>query len=177
MALSAAIPAGGNAENTIDVKNSHDILISGNTCSNDGEANIVVHEIDSNHIDPSYNIIVENNKCITGGQGDRMDQGYRIYAGIYVNYTKSAVVRYNWVERAFRCRHLSWKTWNQKQTTTRSTEILFLNCGTGTGDSPQGGIELGDCFGTKVYNNYDIQPAGDRRTWNIHIRRPQHGRH
>ena len=39
---------------------------------------------------------------------------------------------------------------------------IILNCGTGTGAGQEGGIQLGDCVGTKVYNNsiYNQQGTG-----------------
>ena len=151
---------GGNAENAIDVKNSHDIIISGNTCSDDGEANIVVHEVDDNHIDTTYNIIVENNRCLTGGQGDRMNQGYRVYSGIYVRYAENSIVRYNWVEQAFGS-GIFVQDLASKANNNQVYGNIILNCGNGKMASPQGGIELGDCVGTKVYNNtiYNQQGA------------------
>jgi hypothetical protein len=143
---------GGNGENTIDIKNSHHIVIADNICSDDGEANIVVHEIDDNHIDSTSNIIVENNICKTGGQGDRLNQGYRVYSGIYVNFAKSSIVRYNWVEQAFGS-GIFMQDLESKANLNQIYGNVILNCGTGTGAMPQGGIELGDCVGTKVYNN------------------------
>ena len=143
---------GGNAENTIDVKNSHDIIITGNTCSDDGEANIVVHEIDNDHVNATYNITVEKNTCLTGGQGDRANQGYRVYSGIFVNYTKNSIVRYNWVEQAFGS-GIFITDLESKANNNQVYGNIIINCGTGTGAGQQGGIELGDCVGTKIYNN------------------------
>ena len=64
---------GGNGENTIDVKDSHDILIRDNDADLDHEYNIVVHSVDSP--DSTYNVRVEHNRCLRGGQGGKLSAG------------------------------------------------------------------------------------------------------
>ena len=60
---------GGNGESTVDVKDSHDVVISDNDADLDREYNIVVHSVD----DPesTYNVRVEGNRFSRGGQGGR----------------------------------------------------------------------------------------------------------
>ena len=60
---------GGNGENTIDVKDSHNIVISNNVADLDREYNIVVHSVDSR--DSTYGVRVAGNHCSRGGQGGR----------------------------------------------------------------------------------------------------------
>ena len=152
---------GGNVENSIDVKNSHDIVIFGNHCADDGEANIVVHDADTAPNDLTYNITVEKNKCFRGGQGDRAGQGYRIYAGIFFLYANNCIIRYNWVEEAFGTGILILDLESKVNNNKVYGNIIFT-CGTGTGAISQGGIQIGDCVGTKVYNNtiYNQQGTG-----------------
>ena len=168
----------GNVENSIDVKNSHDIVISHNNCSDDGEANIVIHDADTAPNNLTYNITVEYNHCLTGGQGDRAKQGYRIYAGIFAQYVDRCIIRNNWIEKAYG----SGIFMTDLESASNNNEItgnVIVDCGTGTGSMPQAGIELGDCVGTKVYNNtifnqqgtggYGIYAAGGTHTLGIKI--------
>ncbi len=64
---------GGNGENTIDVKDSHDIVIRNNDADLDREYNIVVHSVDMP--DSTYNVRVEANRCSRGGQGAKLSAG------------------------------------------------------------------------------------------------------
>jgi len=64
---------GGNGENTIDVKDSHDILIRDNDADLDREYNIVVHSVDAPT--STYNVRVEHNRCLRGGQGGELTAG------------------------------------------------------------------------------------------------------
>ena len=84
---------GGNGENTVDVKDSHDIVISGNRGYGDGEYNIVVHGVDSNEL--TYNVTVEKNQCIRGGQAGQLT------AGIVLLFTHDSKVRNNIVQEAY----------------------------------------------------------------------------
>jgi hypothetical protein len=84
---------GGNGENTIDVKDSSDILITENHADNDGEYNIVVHGVDSDHL--TYNVTVESNQCRRGGQSGVLT------AGIVLLFTRACAVRNNRVEEAY----------------------------------------------------------------------------
>lgn len=84
---------GGNGENTVDVKDSHDIVISGNRGYGDGEYNIVVHGVDSDNL--TYNITVEKNHCIRGGQAGHLT------AGIVLLFTHDSKVRNNIVQEAY----------------------------------------------------------------------------
>jgi hypothetical protein len=84
---------GGNGENTIDVKDSHHVLITDNQTDNDTEYNIVVHSVDAN--DLTYNIVVEGNRCRRGGQGGKLS------AGIALLFVRRSKVRRNRVEHAY----------------------------------------------------------------------------
>lgn len=84
---------GGNGENTVDVKDSHDVLITDNQSDNDTEYNIVVHGVDSN--DLTYNIVVERNRRLRGGQGGKL------LAGIALQFVRKSRVRRNRVEDAY----------------------------------------------------------------------------
>ncbi len=64
---------GGNGENTIDVKDSHDVLIQDNDADFDREYNIVVHSVDNPT--STYNVRVEHNPCLRGGQGGALSAG------------------------------------------------------------------------------------------------------
>jgi len=83
---------GGNGENTIDVKDSHDVLIRDNLAENDSEYNIVVHSVDD---DSTYNVVVEKNQCRGGGQGGHLS------AGIALLFVRSSRIIDNAVEDAF----------------------------------------------------------------------------
>ena len=84
---------GGNGENTVDVKDSHDVLISDNDADLDREYNIVVHTVD----DPeaTYNVIVRNNRCWRGGQGGTLS------AGIALLFVQRSGIENNAVDFAF----------------------------------------------------------------------------
>lgn len=84
---------GGNGENTIDVKDSHDVIIRGNWAENDTEYNIVVHGVDSGRL--TYNVTVEKNQCRQGGRGGHLD------AGIALLFVRDSSVRENMVEGAY----------------------------------------------------------------------------
>lgn len=84
---------GGNGENTVDVKDSSDILISHNYADNDGEYNIVVHGVDSDQL--TYNVTVEKNRCRRGGQVGALT------AGIVLLFTRACAVRDNLIEEAY----------------------------------------------------------------------------
>jgi nitrous oxidase accessory protein NosD len=83
---------GRNGENTIDVKDSHDVIIRGNRAEGDREYNIVVHGVDSGRL--TYNVTVEKNQCRQGGRGGHLD------AGIAVLFVRDSSVRENTVEGA-----------------------------------------------------------------------------
>lgn len=91
--LIAENSGGGNGENTIDVKDSHDVRISHNRADLDGEYNIVVHGVDSDRL--TYNVIVENNHCTRGGIAGHLT------AGIVLLFTRNSKVRHNIVEGAY----------------------------------------------------------------------------
>jgi len=67
---------GDNGENTIDVKDSHDIEIENNRAEGDGEYNIVVHEVDSDS--GTFNVIVKHNRCRRAGQAGQLTSGIAI---------------------------------------------------------------------------------------------------
>jgi len=83
---------GGNGENTIDVKDSHDVIIRENWADFDQEYNIVVHGVDSP--DSTYDVRVEDNHCSRGGQGGQLS------AGIALLFVEASGVEGNLVEGA-----------------------------------------------------------------------------
>jgi hypothetical protein len=84
---------GGNGENTVDVKDSYDVVVRANQADNDAEYNIVAHGVDSDRL--TYNVTVEKNRCRRGGQGGHLD------AGIALLFVRNSVVRGNVVEGAY----------------------------------------------------------------------------
>jgi Periplasmic copper-binding protein (NosD) len=85
---------GGNGENTIDVKDSHDIVISENVAEEDTEYNIVVHRVDAG--EPTHNVRIERNTCRRGGKGGKLP------AGIALLFVEKAMVTNNLVEEPHR---------------------------------------------------------------------------
>ena len=84
---------GGNGENTIDVKDSHDILIRDNDADLDHEYNIVVHSVDTPK--STYNVRVEHNRCLRGGQGGKLS------AGIALLFVQKSGVEDNVIDSAY----------------------------------------------------------------------------
>ncbi len=84
---------GGNGENTIDVKDSHDILIRDNEADLDREYNIVVHSVDSPN--STYNIRVEHNRCLRGGQGGTLS------AGVALLFVQKSGIEDNTIDSAY----------------------------------------------------------------------------
>jgi hypothetical protein len=84
---------GGNGENTIDVKDSHDIVIRDNEADLDREYNIVVHSVDAPH--STYNVRVQGNHCSRAGQGGELS------AGIALLFVQKSGVEDNAVDFAF----------------------------------------------------------------------------
>ena len=84
---------GGNGENTIDVKDSHDILIRDNDADLDREYNIVVHSVDSPN--STYNILVGHNRCLRGGQGGKLT------AGVALLFAQKSGIEDNTVDSAY----------------------------------------------------------------------------
>ena len=84
---------GGNGENTIDVKDSHDIEIRDNDADLDREYNVVVHSVDS----PSstYSVRVTGNRCSRGGQGGELS------AGIALLFVQKSGIEDNVVDFAY----------------------------------------------------------------------------
>jgi hypothetical protein len=74
---------GGNGENTIDVKDSREIVIGNNVADRDGEYNIVVHRVEPGS--PTEQIVVTRNKCQRGGQGGQLTAGIAL---LFVQDTK-----------------------------------------------------------------------------------------
>ena len=66
---------GGNGENTIDVKDSHEVLIEQNEAVDDNEYNIVVHSVDEAGLNVTSDIVVARNHCSRGGQGRALPAG------------------------------------------------------------------------------------------------------
>lgn len=84
---------GGNGENTIDVKDSHDILISENVADEDTEYNIVVHRVDPG--EATHRITIERNTCRRGGKGGKLP------AGIALLFVEATRVSNNAVEEPY----------------------------------------------------------------------------
>ncbi len=84
---------GGNGENTIDVKDSHDVLIRDNDADLDREYNIVVHSVD--FPDSTYNVHVEHNRCLRGGQGGDLT------AGVALLFTQRSGIEDNVIDSAY----------------------------------------------------------------------------
>jgi len=84
---------GGNGENTIDVKDSHDVEISDNDADLDREYNIVVHSVDAP--DSTYNVRVDRNRCSRGGQGRELS------AGIALLFVQKSGIENNVVDSAY----------------------------------------------------------------------------
>jgi hypothetical protein len=84
---------GGNGENTIDVKDSHDINIRDNNADLDREYNIVVHSVDAPN--STYNILVQRNRCSRGGQGGELS------AGIALLFVQKSGIEDNLIDFAF----------------------------------------------------------------------------
>jgi copper-binding protein NosD len=85
---------GGNGENTVDVKDSHDIVISENVAEEDTEYNIVVHRVDAG--EPTHNVRIERNTCRRGGKGGKLP------AGIALLFVERTMVTNNVVEEPYR---------------------------------------------------------------------------
>ncbi len=84
---------GGNGENTIDVKDAHDVAILDNTADLDQEYNMVVHSVDAPN--STYNVRVEGNRCQRGGQGGELS------AGIALLFVQKSGMEDNLVEFAY----------------------------------------------------------------------------
>lgn len=84
---------GGNGENTIDVKDSHDVVIADNVADLDREYNIVVHSVDAPN--STYAVRVSGNRCSRGGQGGKLS------AGIALLFVQKSGVENNLVDSAF----------------------------------------------------------------------------
>ena len=85
---------GQNGENTIDVKDSHDIQILENLAEDDSEYNVVLHSVDQT--DLTYNLTLERNHCVRGGRGGHLT------AGIALLFVRNVRVKGNIVEYPFR---------------------------------------------------------------------------
>jgi Right handed beta helix region len=83
---------GGNGENTIDVKDSQNIVIRNNTAVNDGEYNIVAHQVDPSP--RAQHIVIRSNYCIGGGQRGSLTAGIALLA------VRSSVVVANHIQNS-----------------------------------------------------------------------------
>ena len=83
----------GNGENTIDVKDSHDIEIRDNDADLDREYNVVVHSVDSPT--STYGVRVTGNRCSRGGQGGEFS------AGIALLFVQKSGIEDNVVDFAY----------------------------------------------------------------------------
>jgi hypothetical protein len=129
---------GGNGENTIDVKDSHHVWISDNQTDNDAEYNIVVHSVDAN--DLTYNIVVEGNRCLRGGQGGKLS------AGIALLFVRRSKVRRNRVEDAYREGIIVIDVMKDSANEVSHNSLLI-------GERGRKGIVLDNAAGTRAYAN------------------------
>jgi hypothetical protein len=83
---------GGNGENTIDVKDSQNIVIRNNTAVNDGEYNIVAHQVDPSPL--ARDIVIRSNYCTGGGQRGSLTAGIALVA------VRSSVVVANHIQNS-----------------------------------------------------------------------------
>lgn len=136
---------GNCGENSIDIKDCNTVLIDGCTCDNDQEPNLVIHddEADTPPTNLSFDITVQN--CVF----DRGGQGGTLPAGVYIHYSDNVVFRRNLVMRAKGAGIYV----EDDEASANNNKIYYnvvANCGT---DNFGGGIQMGDCVGTEVYNN------------------------
>jgi parallel beta-helix repeat protein len=165
---------GGNYENSIDIKNSHHITISRNTCIDDKNANIIVHEIfpGESHApnDMSYRIIIEHNKLSGAGL-----LGFETTFSVWLYNVDDSEIRYNLIEGA----QTSGVYINDAESSLNNNKIygnIIINNGWGGFGA---GISIGDGVGTKIFNNlvynqknngHGIYVVGGVNTRNIEVK-------
>lgn len=145
---------GGNGENSIDIKNSSDINVSHNTCINDTFGAILLHEIYflEGHKPNNFNqrIVIEYNTITGAGQWfKRARSAPEITAGIWINMSDDCTVRYN---KLTDC--LGDGISIDDAESSLNNNMIYGNIIAGCGQQDwNGGIALGDCVGTKIFNN------------------------
>ena len=145
---------GGNGENSIDIKNSSDITVSHNTCANDTYGAILLHEImfleGHKPNDLNHRIVIEHNTITGAGQWFKAaPSAPEITAGIWLNMSDDCTVRYN---RLTDC--LGDGISIDDAESSQNNNQVYGNVIIGDGQQDwNGGIALGDCVGTKVFNN------------------------
>ena len=145
---------GGNGENSIDIKNSSDITVSHNTCTNDTYGAILLHEIffleGHKPNDLNHRIVIERNTITGAGQWFKTARSApEITAGIWLNMSDNCTVRYN---RLTDC--LGDGISIDDAESSQNNNQVYGNVIVGDGQQDwNGGIALGDCVGTKVFNN------------------------
>lgn len=145
----------GSGENSIDIKDTYNITISKNTCSNDQEENIILHEVSNAPNGIVDSIIVENNTCTLAGQGGDANHSM----GIWLYYVDNCIVRYNSISAAYGAGIYVF----DNEISANNNKVyynLIYNCGTGL---DKAGIDVEDAIDTKIYNNdiYNQGTTGD----------------
>jgi hypothetical protein len=140
---------GGNGENTIDVKDSHEVVISENIVENDKEYNIVVHSVDPGVA--THDIVVKRNTCRRGGQGGEFA------AGIALLFVEKTTVSDNAVEDPIRAGIYV------KDRARYSGNKVSGNRVIRTAPIVNGrGVLLEGAPGTEVLNNRDVTPSATK---------------
>jgi hypothetical protein len=131
---------GGNGENTIDVKDSEQVVIRDNQAVADGEYNIVVHSVDEGRI--ASHITVVGNRCERGGQGRQLT------AGIALLFVRDSSARDNYISHAYGAGIFE----NDRLQGAHNKINGNLLADNGTGQDT-GAITLEDVSGTRVDRN------------------------
>jgi Periplasmic copper-binding protein (NosD) len=137
--LIARNSGGGNGENTIDVKDSREIVITGNRADSDAEYNIVVHAVDRGT--STERILVKQNRCRRGGQGRQLT------AGIALLFVEQTRVAGNIVEDPYGAGIYA------RDARQDSGNAIVTNIIRGAKPRTTSGISLEDAPGTQVRQN------------------------
>jgi hypothetical protein len=136
---------GGNGENTIDVKDSHDIVVRGNQADGDTEYSIVVHGVDVPG--STYKVMVEANHSLRGGQGGKLS------GGIALLFVHDCTVARNVVEKAYGEGILVHDA--EHDSANQISSNVLIGNGSHQKSLP---LVLQDSPGTWVYGNVDDSP-------------------
>jgi hypothetical protein len=142
---------GGNAESSIDVKDTPYVKITRNVADNDGEYSIIYDAVDV--AGSTHDGEVSYNHVTRGGQNHGVDHGHgpNLYGDIALHATQNTVVKYNVVET-------SWGSGIYLDDYASiggghdNSVIYNVVNGNGTGVL-LGGIDLGDVVNGVVYGN------------------------
>jgi hypothetical protein len=137
---------GRNGENTIDVKDSHDIRILENLAEDDSEYNVVLHSVDQT--DLTYNLTLERNHCVRGGRGGQLT------AGIALLFARNVRVEGNLVEDPFREGIFVHDADSHSQNQILGNVIRLRDRGARLA------VALQDAFGTQVRDNASESSPG-----------------